>query len=567
VRQPSARRGPASLVALLLIAALLAACGEDDGGSPAQGAVDGDTTVETVDPDDVPEGGEITYAADQEPSGWNINTSKDNLLALGQMTQLVYPSVFRYDPDLEVYLDEDLMESAELVSEDPQVVEYVIRDEAAWDDGTPISIDDFVYKWENHRGTDEEIDVASTTGYEDIESVEGSDDGKTVTVTFARPFADWQSLFDQILPAHIVPELEGGWNAGLDELPEFSGGPFRFDGYQPEQSVNLVPNEEYWGDPPRVDRIVVRFGIEDAALPQALANEEIDLAYPQPQLDLVAQVDNLDGIDSQINYGPSFEHIDFNFENTLLAELEVRQAIALALDRDDIVASTVAQFDERGERLDNRIYLNTFEQYQANGEEYHEQDLERAQEILEEAGFDQGDDGIYERDGERLSFRISTTGGNQLREDTQQVIQDQLADAGIEITIDNLEGAAVFSKIFPDPGEDKDFDIALFAWVGTPFPATSSKALYTPDGGSNPTGYENERIAEIYDEAVRTTDEDEVEELMNEVDQILWDDVVTIPLYQKPTFLPHRDTLVNIVDNPSTAGPLWNARTWGVQAQ
>lgn len=568
MREHTPPTGLARFAALLLALALVAAaCGGDDAGTGTDDVDTGDPAGATMDYDDVPEGGEITFASEQEPAGWNINTSKDGTLALGQLTQVVYPRVFRNDPDFEVTLDEDLMVSAEQVSDDPQVIEYVIRDEAAWSDGTPISADDFRYRWQNSNGEDEELDVSSITGYDDIESVEGSDDGKTVTVTFAQPFADWQSLFDELLPAHIMEELEGGWNTGLDELPEFSGGPFRFEDYVPEQSVNLVPNDAYWGQVPKVDRIVVRFGIDVAAIPQALANQEIDLAYPQPQLDLVAQIERLDGISSQLNYGLQFEQLGFNFDNTLLAELEVRQAIALSLDRDDLVRSTVAQFDDRGERLDNRIYLPTFDQYQANGEDYQEQDTDGAATILEGAGFELGSDGVWARDGERLSFRISTTGGNALREDTQVIIRDQLGQAGIEITIDNLEGNAVFEKFFPEPGEDKDFDIALFAFVGTPFPASSNKALYAAGSASNYTGYDNPRMAELFDEAIRLTDQGEVERLMNEVDQTLWDDVVTVPLYQKPTFLPFRESLINIIDNPSTAGPLWNAATWGVRAQ
>ena len=575
----SLRKGRKLLVVIFAFALFAAACGDDDNsGDEGSGTT---TTPDTV--TDVPEGGTVTYASDQEPTGWNVNTANDNLAALNYMTILVYPQAFDTTPEFEVVMNKDLLTSAEQTSDDPQTIKYEINPDAAWSDGTPISGKDFIYNWKLQNGkvdadvgeTDPEAatpddatipDVASTTGYENIESVEGED--KSVTVTFETPYADWKGLFTNIMPEHILKDVKG-WNESLDEanIPDWSGGPFKFENYQQEKSVTMVPNEKFWGEKPKIDELVVVFGILPESLPEAFENGEIDLAYPQPQVDLVQRLEALSDIKSQINFGLSYEHIDFNLLNEQLADPAVRKAIAQGLDREELVARTVKQFDDRAEVLNNRIWLNNQPEYEDNAGEYATADKEAAIKTLEDAGYTKGSNGIYEKDGKPLSFRISTTGGNQLREDTEEVIQDQLKQIGIDIKIANVEGSAVFDLFFPESGDfaDADYDIALFAWVGTPFTASSNQSLFIPGGGQNEMSYENEEVGTLFTEAIQTADREVTVEKTNEIDKVLWEDLPTIPLYAKPTLLPARETILNVVDNASTYGPLWNAVTWGVK--
>src|SRR5215211_7838048 len=132
----------------------------------------------------VKDGGTLNYAADQEPTGFNNNTSKDNGTSVYNVVINVYPQPFHAQPDFTVKMDDALLDSAEQTSDDPQTVVYKIKQDAAWSDGTPLSADDFIYNWKQQNGTIKENDVATTTGYDQIKSVEGSDNGKTVTVVF-----------------------------------------------------------------------------------------------------------------------------------------------------------------------------------------------------------------------------------------------------------------------------------------------------------------------------------------------------------------------------------------------
>lgn len=549
------RRGSKAwlLVMVSCLALVAAACGggdDDDNAGPGGGE-----QAEVV------KGGTITYASDQQVGGFNNATSKDNKASLQYIVINVYPQSFRALPNFEVVMDKNLLDSAEQTKDTPQTIVYKIKKEAVWSDGTPISADDYIYAWQQQNGKDATIDIASKTGYENIESVTGSDAGKTVTVVFATPFSEWKSLFANLLPAHIMKTVPGGWNTGLANPPTWSGGPFKIATYTKDQSLTLVPNEKWWGPKPNLDSIVVRFGLTAANVPQALENKEIDLAYPQPQIDLVQRVKAIPGIKSEINYGLSYEHIDFNFKNEHLGVKEVREAIAWGLDRDTIVDRTVKQFDDRGTRLDNRIWLTGQPAYEAHGEQYQKRDIAKAAQALEKAGYKKGTDGIYAKGGKRLSLRISTTGGNALREQTEQLIQAQLKEVGIDITIANVPGSAVFDEISAG-----NFDIALFAWVGTPFTVSSNKAIFSPGGDSNYGKYENASVGEMFNKAISTPDTRESIRLSQEIDKQVWADMATIPLYAKPTFLPYRDTYGNVRDNATTEGPLWNAIEVGKKA-
>jgi ABC-type transport system substrate-binding protein len=147
----------------------------------------------------------------------------------------------------------------------------------------------------------------------------------------------------------------------------------------------------------------------------------------------------------------------------------------------------------------SEFYEPTFDQW--------DYDPEAARQLLEDNGCTEGDGGIYECDGDRLSFRFGTTGGNERRELTQQLVQADLAAIGIEITIENDEGATFFERLNTPENCDGvcDYDLALFAWVGSPDPSGNAN-IYGCDEGDTPrpqnwTVYCDEELTSLMDEA------------------------------------------------------------------
>jgi len=110
------------------------------------------------------------------------------------------------------------------------------------------------------------------------------------------------------------------------------------------------------------------------------------------------------------------------------------------------------------------------------------------------------------------------------------------------------------------------FDIALFAWVGTPFPVSSNKSIYVTGGGQNYGFLADKKVDDAFTAVTGELDPAKAAATANDIDKLLWDDMVTIPLFQKPTFIAYDSSYVNIMDNSTADGPFFNAGTWGQKA-
>jgi peptide/nickel transport system substrate-binding protein len=513
--------------------------------------------------------------------------SAGNATSVANILVRILPGAFQLLPDFTVAHDPELLTEEPTLEEvdGNQVNVYTINPDAVWSDGTPITADDFTFtaKVQDEEFTEVCPDggILGTTGYDQIESIEGSDEGKTVTVTYSEPFADWQSLFT-LLPAHVMDSEDDaelcaavteGWAIG-DGLPEeISGGPWQLkaDGVDVAgQVVTLTPNEAYWGDKPNLAALIYQnIGNDPGAAVSGLQNDEVQMIYPQPQLDLVDQIGALEpNVVSNIEFGFAFEHLDMNTRNPHLADVNVRQAFGQSLDRQEIVAQTVGQFSGDAEVLNNRIFFNNQPQYVDTApEEYNAPDAAAAKALLEESGYELGDDGIYVHpDRGRLSLAISTTVNNPLRQQTIDVIIPQAKEAGIEIVArpdpDIFAGAEL-----PTSLEAGGFDIALFAWVGSPFRTATASIYQSLDAqggiqGQNYTQGGNPEVDSLYEDFLSEPDPDASAEVGNQIDALLWEDLYTIPLYQKPTFLAYSSAIEGVEDNATQAGPLWNSETW-----
>ncbi|HLF41671.1 MAG TPA: ABC transporter family substrate-binding protein [Acidimicrobiia bacterium] len=548
----------ARLLVVLMSAVLVAgACGGDDddeGAEPEETGEDGGTV----------EGGTLTFGADQDFAGYNKLTSKDNSLAGGQIMRQVWPSAYRARPDfsLEPYV---IAQDAAVVGESPFVVEWKIRPEANWDDGVPISADDFEYVAATCNGKNKDADCADTSGYDLVTKIE-KPDPKTIRLTFKQPYADYKRLFE-IVPSHIAKQRGGGdpikgWNTGFDTDPGASGGPWKVAERVKGDSLTLVRNDKFWGKKPSLEKIIFRFLPESLTQPDALRNGEVKMIYPQPQLDQVQLVEEIQNVHSEINFGPTFEHLTLNFKNEFLAVPEVRQALALGVDRQAIVDTLMKPFSDKASQLDNRVLVSTQKGYQANGPTFVKRDVAKATGLLEKAGFTKGDGGVYEKGGKKLSLRLSTTSGNDLREQQGVLIQGQLKDIGIDIRIANAKADTLFGELLPKG----DFDIANFAWVGTPFPASGASQLYSSASDSNYGKYANPAVDKLMLEAVGEIDETARLALLDKIDEAMWADLPNIPLYQKPTFLAYYESYANITDNTTTESPFWNSEEWALKA-
>ena len=230
-------------------------------------------------------GGAISFGMTQSPTGCNPNTPDGDTPGTQTVLAGVLPSPFVVNAAGSPTANASLIVSSELVDTKPETIVYTLNPKAVWSDGVPITADDFKYAWQQQRGDPSgaaAADVASIAGYRDIASVTGSNDGHTVTVKFKTTFADWQMLFANLLPAHIMEKV--GWNPAcstVDPAVDLSGGPFMLGAVTP-QAITLVQNPRWWGTPANSKSITVHIASSTAQLGQWIpAQSMISLALPR----------------------------------------------------------------------------------------------------------------------------------------------------------------------------------------------------------------------------------------------------------------------------------------------
>ena len=562
------RRGLQLLALILGLSLIAAACGDDDDSS-ASSSGDGSQDVATQ------EGGELVLGAEQEPdcmdwtascsgASWGFWTANVNTM----------PRAFDIvkDGDTWVYEASNLLNGEpEIDLGDTQVTTYSISDDAVWSDNEPIVCDDFVYTWDHVKNGD---DIYDRTGFQDIESVECTDD-KTPVVTYSTPYAGWKSLFGGqygILPSHI---LEGQDQAALMANGyDFSGGPWKIDSWTKGTSIVLVPNENYWGTKPTLEKVTFQVVADTSAEFEAFKAGETMAIYPQPQLDAVEQVAaGIEGAESSVNADstPNAEALWINNEKPPFDSKDVRQAFAYALDRAAIVE---ALFGELGvtEPMNsfNATILGDFGDPDAFAG--YEQDLDKVDELMTGDGWAKGSDDIWAKGGQRATIVFRTTEGNARRELTQDVVVEQAKAAGFEVTLDNLAAGDLFGQALPQG----DFQLALYAQVLTslePSMASLFASGNIPTAANEFSG-QNWTRTNIPDadapllETDSNADADERSAAMEDADALLAEEATSIPLDPLPNIFLWNTDIVGPKegeDNP-IFGPFSDMNEWALKA-
>ncbi|WP_433557984.1 ABC transporter family substrate-binding protein [Pseudonocardia xinjiangensis] len=581
------RTRAASLAATVAAAALvLAACGGGGGGggeggggsSTATGVFEGCTdpnTCNSATPDQLQQGGQITYALEKNIDNWNLNSSEGNVVETGFALKPLLPYVFVTTPDLKSTLNTDFVTSAEVTSTSPFVVTYKINPRATWDDGTPVTADDFIFNWKTQNGRDcPDCETAGNGGYDHVTSVVGSDGGKTVTANWSGPYTDWKGVFNSsapLYPAHIAAQhgdlnTPAGLKSAFDYFgitpANYSAGPFKVDNWQPNVALTLVPNPSWWGTKPKLDRLVFRIITDATQEPLALQNNEVQVIYPQPQVDLINQVAQIPNVSQDQGLGLTWEHYDFNLVNPFLADKALRRAMFTAVNTQDIIAKTVGQFNPDVKPLTNHMFIPQQEGYvdnitatgQGTG------NIDAAKKILTDAGYTGVGTALVAPNGQAVpNFRIRYTVGNAVRQSQCELFASYVKNLGINVTVEPTDSLGTTL----DSG---DYDIMVFAWVQSPFVFQGAQQLWLSTSGSNFGKYNNPQVDQLINEAASSTDPKTAIDQLNQADKILSEDAYVLPLYQKPTYVAVQNSVANVRNNSSLDGPPYNAAEWGLRS-
>jgi ABC-type transport system substrate-binding protein len=285
---------------------------------------------------------QIIMGIDSIGAGFNPHLLSDLSAVNAAIGALVLPSAFRpvADPATPTgsrwEMDPTLLVSADVTNENPFTVTYKIRPEAQWTDNAPIAADDFWYLWRQMVGQPGVVDPA---GYDLITGVQSIDGGKQAVVTFSRPYPAWRELFSNILPAHIVKDVPGGFPAGLASALPVTGGQFRVENIDPQRDeILLARNDRYWGPPAKPDLILFRRAGAPAALADSVRNGDTQVAQVHGGSAAFAQLSAIPDVRTARIMTPRVMQLTLRASEPKLADTTVRKAILGLLDVDLLAA-------------------------------------------------------------------------------------------------------------------------------------------------------------------------------------------------------------------------------------
>jgi peptide/nickel transport system substrate-binding protein len=494
--------------------------------------------------DNVQQGGKMTWAIDGVVVNFNYD-QLDGAAAVGYwVISAMMPQLFVFDAGATPRYDPDyLTAEPELMPGPPQVVKYELNPKAVWLDRTPITAADFIAQWKALAGKDPAFHISSSTGYDHIKSVTQGANQFEVIVTFATPYADWKALFSPVYPAstNTHPDIfNTGWKNGMLT----SGGPFRMASYDvTAKTYTLVPNEKWWGHKPKLDQIIFRV-IDDDAQPTAMANGEIDLMDVGPSADEYNRVKSIPGVDIRVAGGPNFRHITFNGQSPMLKDVHVRQAIAMAIDRTAIARAELGQLPVKPTALGNHIFMENQTGYQDNSGVV-AYNPEKAKQMLDAAGWTvQGNKRV--KNGQTLAINLVIPAGVAVSRSESELIQNMLAQVNVGVSINTVPTDNFFDK-YITPGQ---FDMTVFAYLGTPFPVSSSQSIYRKPVGDkieqNFARIGSDELDHAFDQAVQELDPQKAIALANQADTMIWQEVHSLTSYQRPDIWGAKMGLANI---------------------
>lgn len=524
-------RGWASLLALALLAGCAQAPLPTSPSSPP-GVVASDTNPR--DRDAVSDNGELRLAVGSWADTWNPLSVEGSGQDQDRVREPMTARFFTVAKDGSVTHDPSWLSQQPTVTTDQQtVVTFHLNPQATWNDGSPITVRDFEATVAACNGSHPDFQCATTEGWDQVEKVTPGASAQDVVVTFKQPYPDWAGLWQRgPLRAESVADaatFNTGWSA-LESTNGYFSGPFLVGSVDAtSRMVTLVPNPRWWGPKPKLAKISFRF-VPVEAQAQAYINNEIDAFEIGVSTDQLSRARQATTGEVRKAAGTTWRQITVNRQSGLLQEKPVRQAVLLALDRDDILASDLAGLGYSPGVLSHHVFLGTQKQYQnlaqQTGLGYN---VDRARKVLDDAGWVVGDDGYRSRDGKPLQIVFTQITGIKVSENEALKIQSQLKKVGIKVVVAEFSQSDWASQVTA-----RSFEMVAFSSTGSAFPYRTLADSFSSQSATNLSGYSDPQVDELVGKIAVEMDPLRRDEYVLEAEKLIWDDVAVIPLYQRP---------------------------------
>lgn len=478
------------------------------------------------------------------------------------------------------------------ISEDLQSITWKLRPDVTWSDGTPFTAEDVVFTGEYCMN--DEAGCVARNFFTDVESIEAVDE-HTVSINFSvpkpNPYGPFVSAESPILQK---AQFENCLGVRAQECTEanfgpIGTGPYVVSEFRPNDVVTYEANPNYReADKPAFQTVVIKGGGDAASAARAvLETGEADWAWNlQVAPEVLAQMEAAGIGQLTTSYGTSVERILFNFANPdpalgddraeymdgnnphpILSDLRVRQALAKAIDQEVLV--------EIGYGPTGRVTCNIVpapEIYASTANDGCEvQDIEGANALLDEAGWVRGPDGVRTKDGQRLSLLFQTS-TNAVRQDFQALIKEWWQEIGVETELRNIDAGVFFGndpsspdtygkfyadvEMFTSSAAGTDIEGYLNRWTCEEIAGRANQWL-----GSNQHRWCNPEYDALSDQLAQTVDLDERAAIIKQMNDLLIQDLVVIPLVYRGDVSARANSLQGTAKN-SWDSELWNIADW-----
>jgi peptide/nickel transport system substrate-binding protein len=519
-------------------------------GAVTPGASGAGAPAATTAPAAVKKGGTFTDVSFADAITMNPILANDN--ASRERYSLMFDGLTTYD-EKTLELKPNLAASWKF-SEDKLSVTYTLKDNIFWSDGRPITSADYKFTWEKLFDPATKVPVRSTL--EVIDGVPTTPDAKTITFKFKQITAVGFLVTDNwaAIPKHVFE------NESINDTPKNSSnnvgsGPFVMKEWVKDSAMTFVPNDRYHRGRPHLDQYIFRVVANANAGFQALKTGEVDthqLSSPA-EWDELTKLPDVNAM-SYYYYAAAWDYIGFNTRLPMFSDKRTRQAITSALNRKAMVERVLLGHGKE----QNSVFPATSPVFTDDVPKF-PYDQNKARQLLREAGWTPGPDGILTKGGERFKTRIHYNTGNTRREQIATIAQQQLREVGIEVEVVSEEFGAYVERV----RSGKDFDMFLLGWVGGSDP-DFSRNIWMTDKSQNYTGYSNAEVDRLFPQADMVFDmQKERRPLYERIQKIVAED-------QPYVFLWTLETLVGF--NKRIAGPQpvplgtretkWNVHEW-----
>jgi len=468
---------------------------------------------------------------------------------------LIFNGLVKYDTDLSVI--GDLAESWE-ISPDGLVITFHLRKGVRWTDGVPFTAGDVMFGFKTI------IDEKTPTAYqEDFLQVKKAEvlDKYTFRVTYGKPFApalsSWGNLV--VLPKHL---LEGKDITKTDFARNPVGlGRYKLKNWIPGQEVVLASNRDYFEGRPYINGYVYRIIPDPATMFLELQAGGIDMMGLTP-VQYTKQTDNdfFRNNFQKFRYPVfSYTYLGFNLRHPWFQDKLVRQAIAHAIDKNELVDVVLFGLGSPA----SGPYVPDTWPYNPDVKKY-EFNPGKAKQLLREAGWEDTDgDGILDKNGRDFAFTIRTNMGNKLREKTATIIQWRLRNIGIKVSIEVIEWSAFINEFI----DKRRFEAVILGWsIGIdPDQYDIWHSSKTREKEFNFVSYSNPEVDELLEKGRRTFSVEERKKAYFRIQEVLADELPYIFLYV-PDATPMVHARVKGI-KPSPIGISYNLIKWYVPAK